>query len=158
MSNFELFFGDNLGFVFGAVGVALAVILSGIGSSRGVGSAGEAAAALTKEQPEKFGRALVLQMLPATQGLYGFVIGLLIIINLSSNLDVSTGWYYLMVGLPVGFTGLTSGTLQGRVSVAAMQILAQKPEHTTKGIIYSAMVETYAILGFVISLMMIIFM
>ena len=158
MSNFELFFGDNLGFVFGAVGVALAVILSGIGSSRGVGSAGEAAVALTKEQPEKFGRALVLQMLPATQGLYGFVIGLLIIINLSSNLDVSTGWYYLMVGLPVGFTGLTSGTLQGRVSVAAMQILAQKPEHTTKGIIYSAMVETYAILGFVISLMMIIFM
>ncbi|GEN49794.1 MULTISPECIES: V-type ATP synthase subunit K [Alkalibacterium] len=158
MSNFELFFGDNLGFVFGAVGVALAVILSGIGSSRGVGSAGEAAAALTKEQPEKFGRALVLQMLPATQGLYGFVIGLLIIINLSTNLDVSTGWYYLMVGLPVGFTGLTSGTLQGRVSVAAMQILAQKPEHTTKGIIYSAMVETYAILGFVISLMMIIFM
>lgn len=158
MSNFELFFGDNLGFVFGAVGVALAVILSGIGSSRGVGSAGEAAAALTKEQPEKFGRALVLQMLPATQGLYGFVIGLLIIINLSTDLDVSTGWYYLMVGLPVGFTGLTSGTLQGRVSVAAMQILAQKPEHTTKGIIYSAMVETYAILGFVISLMMIIFM
>ncbi|GAB2318319.1 V-type ATP synthase subunit K [Alkalibacterium sp. s-m-22] len=158
MSNFELFFGDNLGFVFGAVGVALAVILSGIGSSRGVGSAGEAAAALTKEQPEKFGRALVLQMLPATQGLYGFVIGLLILINLSTNIDVSTGWYYLMVGLPVGFTGLTSGTLQGRVSVAAMQILAQKPEHTTKGIIYSAMVETYAILGFVISLMMIIFM
>ncbi|EXJ24241.1 V-type ATP synthase subunit K [Alkalibacterium sp. AK22] len=158
MSNFELFFGNNLGFVFGAIGVALAVILSGIGSSRGVGSAGEAAAALTKEQPEKFGRALVLQMLPATQGLYGFVIGLLIIINLTTDLDVSTGWYYLMVGLPVGFTGLTSGTLQGRVSVAAMQILAQKPEHTTKGIIYSAMVETYAILGFVISLMMIIFM
>lgn len=97
-------------------------------------------------------------MLPATQGLYGFVIGLLIIINLTTTLDVSTGWYYLMVGLPVGFTGLTSGTLQGRVSVAAMQILAQKPEHTTKGIIFSAMVETYAILGFVISLMMIIFM
>ncbi|MCC5894995.1 V-type ATP synthase subunit K [Alkalibacterium olivapovliticus] len=158
MSNFEMFFGDNLGFVFGAIGVGLAVILSGIGSSRGVGSAGEAAAALTKEQPEKFGLALVLQMLPATQGLYGFVIGLLIIINLSTNLDVSTGWYYMMVGLPVGFTGLVSGALQGRVSVAAMQILAQKPEHTTKGIIFSAMVETYAILGFVISLMMIIFM
>ncbi|SFB87129.1 V/A-type H+-transporting ATPase subunit K [Alkalibacterium subtropicum] len=157
MDNFTMFFGENLGFVFGAIGVALAVILSGMGSSRGVGSAGEAAAALTKEQPEKFGRALVLQMLPATQGLYGFVIGLLIIINLTTDLDPSQGWYYLMAGLPVGFTGLTSGTLQGRVSVAAMQILAQKPEHTTKGIIYSAMVETYAILGFVISLMMIIF-
>ncbi len=157
MSNFEQFFGNDLGFVFGAVGAALAVILSGIGSSKGVGGAGEAASALVKEQPEKFGQALVLQMLPATQGLYGFVIGLLIIINLSTNLDVSTGWYYLMAGLPVGISGLTSGPAQGRVSVAAMQILAQKPEHTTKGIIFSAMVETYAILGFVASLMMIIF-
>ena len=61
-----------------------------------------------------------------------------------------------MAGLPVGITSLSSGGNQGRVSAAAMQILAQKPEHTTKGIIYSAMVETYAILGFVISLVMII--
>ncbi len=152
----ENLFGEYLGFILGAFGVAFAVIFAGIGSSRGVGTAGEAAAALTKEQPEKFGRALVLQMLPATQGLYGFVIGLLIIINLSVDLDLLTGWYYLVAGLPVGFTGLASGTLQGRVSVAAMQILAQKPEHTTKGIIYAAMVETYAILGFVISLLMII--
>ncbi|WP_161877653.1 V-type ATP synthase subunit K [Alkalibacterium sp. MB6] len=157
MDNFLLFFGENLGMVFGAIGVALAVILSGIGSSRGVGAAGETAAALVKEQPEKFGLALVLQMLPATQGLYGFVIGLLITINLGANIDPSMGWYYLIAGLPVGVTGLISGPLQGRVSAAAMQILAQKPEHTTKGIIFSAMVETYAILGFVISLMMIIF-
>lgn len=93
-------------------------------------------------------------MLPATQGLYGFVVGVVIIVNLTPNLDALTGWSYLIAGLAVGFTGLASGTLQGRVSVAAMQILAQKPEHNTKGIILSAMVETYAILGFVISLMM----
>lgn len=157
MENFINLFGEFSGLVWSSFGIALAVILSGIGSSRGVGSAGEAAAALTKEQPESFGRALVLQMLPATQGLYGFVIGLLILLNIEAGMDASMGWYYLLVGLPVGFTGMTSGTLQGRVSVAAMQILAQKPEHTTKGIIYSAMVETYAILGFVVSLLMILF-
>ncbi|WP_208558712.1 V-type ATP synthase subunit K [Marinilactibacillus kalidii] len=152
----QTLFGDNMGQIFAAVGIVLAVVLSGIGSSRGVGIAGEAAAALTKEQPEKFGRALVLQMLPATQGLYGFVIGLLILLEISPDMAVSQGWYLLMVGLPVGITGLSSGGNQGRVSVAGMQILAQKPEHTTKGIIYSAMVETYAILGFVVSLIMII--
>lgn len=150
----ENLFGEYLGFLLGALGVAFAVIFSGIGSARGVGSAGEAAAALTKEQPKKFSSALVLQMLPATQGLYGFVVGVVIIVNLTPNLDALTGWSYLIAGLAVGFTGLASGTLQGRVSVAAMQILAQKPEHNTKGIILSAMVETYAILGFVISLMM----
>lgn len=156
MEFIQALFGDNMGQIFAAAGIALAVILSGVGSARGVGIAGEAAAALTKEQPEKFGRALVLQMLPATQGLYGFVIGLLILLEITPDMAVSTGWYLLMVGLPVGFTGLSSGANQGRVSVAGMQILAQKPEHTTKGIIYSAMVETYAILGFVVSLIMII--
>lgn len=158
MDNFTMFFGENLGLVFGAIGVALAVILSGIGSSKGVGASGESAAALTKEQPEKFGLALVLQMLPATQGLYGFVIGLLITLELSANLDPSSGLYLLVAGTVVGFSGLISAPLQGRVSSAGMQILAQKPEHTTKGIIYSAMVETYAILGFVTSLLMIIFL
>jgi V/A-type H+-transporting ATPase subunit K len=157
MANFITLFGESSGLVWSSFGIALAVILSGIGSSRGVGAAGEAAAALTKEQPESFGRALVLQMLPATQGLYGFVIGLFILLNISAQTDPSTGWYYLLAGATVGFTGLTSGTLQGRVSVAAMQILAQKPEHTTKGMIYSAMVETYAVLGLVISIMMILF-
>ncbi|MFO8069752.1 MAG: V-type ATP synthase subunit K [Alkalibacterium sp.] len=151
----QTIFGENMGQVFAAIGIAVAVIFSGIGSSRGVATAGEAAAALTKEQPEAFGRALVLQMLPATQGLYGFVIGLLILLEISPDMAVSQGWYLLMAGLPVGITSLSSGGNQGRVSAAAMQILAQKPEHVTKGIIYSAMVETYAILGFVISLVMI---
>lgn len=156
MEFIQALFGENMGQIFAAAGIVFAVVLSGIGSSRGVGIAGEAAASLTKEQPEKFGRALVLQMLPATQGLYGFVIGLLILLEISPDMALSQGWYLLMVGLPVGITGLSSGANQGRVSVAGMQILAQKPEHTTKGIIYSAMVETYAILGFVVSLIMII--
>lgn len=156
MENFITLFGENSGLIWGSFGIAFAVILSGIGSARGVGLAGEAGAALTKEKPETFGQSLVLQMLPATQGLYGFVIGLLILLELESGMDPTMGWYLLMAGVPVGFTGITSAPAQARVSVAGMQILAQKPEHTTKGIIYSAMVETYAILGFVISLMMIL--
>ncbi|WP_225744237.1 V-type ATP synthase subunit K [Marinilactibacillus sp. Marseille-P9653] len=156
MEFLQTLLGDNMGQIFAGLGIAMAVIFSGIGSSRGVAIAGEAAAALTKEQPESFGRALVLQMLPATQGLYGFVIGFLIFLQITPELAVSEGWYLFMAGLPVAFTCLSSGGNQGRVSAAAMQILAQKPEHTTKGIIYSAMVETYAILGFVISLVMII--
>lgn len=74
------FFMENYGgFVMGALGVALAVGMSGIGSSKGVGIVGQAAAGLLSEQPEKFGKALVLQLLPGTQGLYGFVIGLSLI-------------------------------------------------------------------------------
>lgn len=151
-------FGENSGMVLGAIGVMLATALAGTGSARGVGISGEASAALSKEQPESFGQALVLQMLPATQGLYGFVIGLLILLQLSEGMDATQGWTLLVAGLPVGITGLTSSPAQGRVSAASMQILAQKPEATTQGIIYSAMVETYAILGFVMSLLIILFL
>lgn len=147
-------FGENTGLILGALGVAVAVFLSGMGSSKAVGMAGEAAAALTREKPELFGQALVLQLLPATQGLYGFVIGLLILLQLNTGLDAGQGWYYLMVSLPVAIAGYVSAPAQARASIAGMQILAQRPENATQGIVYSAMVETYAILGFVASLLM----
>ena len=51
--------------------------------------------------------------------------------------------------------GLFSGIAQGRVAASGIQILAKKPEHNTKGIILSAMVETYALLGFVISFLLV---
>lgn len=147
-------FGANTGVIIGGLGVALAVFLSGMGSAKAVGMAGEAAAALTREKPELFGQALVLQLLPATQGLYGFVIGLLILLQLNTGLEASQGWYYLMVSLPVAISGYVSAPAQAKASIGGMQILAQRPENATQGIVYSAMVETYAILGFVASLLM----
>ncbi|MDT2828860.1 MAG: V-type ATP synthase subunit K [Enterococcus viikkiensis] len=143
------------GIIFAILGMATATIFSGIGSAKGVGMTGESAAALTTSQPEKFGQALILQLLPGTQGLYGFVIAFLIFTNLSNDLTVVQGLGYLGASLPIAFTGLFSGIAQGRVAAAGIQILAKKPEHSTKGIIFAAMVETYAILGFVISFLLV---
>lgn len=147
---------NNGGIIFAVLGMACATVFSGIGSSKGVGMTGEAAAALTTEQPEKFGQALILQLLPGTQGLYGFVIAFLIFINLNGDMSMVQGISYFMASLPIAFTGLFSGIAQGRVAAAGIQILAKKPEHSTKGIIYAAMVETYAILGFVISFLLVL--
>jgi len=151
----EYLINNSGGIIFAILGMATATIFSGIGSSKGVGMTGEAAAALTTSQPEKFGQALILQLLPGTQGLYGFVIAFLIFTNLSSDLTVVQGLGYLGASLPIAFTGLFSGIAQGKVAAAGIQILAKKPEHSTKGIIYAAMVETYAILGFVISFLLV---
>ena len=147
---------NNGGLFFAAMGIGFATIFSGIGSSKGVGMTGEAAAALTTEQPEKFGQALILQLLPGTQGLYGFVIAFLIYLNTGADTTLAQGLYMLMAAMPIAFTGLFSGIAQGRVASAGIQILAKKPEHATKGIIYAAMVETYAILGFVISFLLVL--
>ncbi|MEG0553246.1 MAG: V-type ATP synthase subunit K [Carnobacterium sp.] len=147
---------NNGGLFFAAMGIGIATIFSGIGSAKGVGMTGEAAAALTTEQPEKFGQALILQLLPGTQGLYGFVIAFLIYLNTGADTTVAQGMYLLMAAMPIAFTGLFSGIAQGRVASAGIQILAKKPEHATKGIIFAAMVETYAILGFVISFLLVL--
>ena len=145
------------GFILGGLGIALAVGLSGIGSAKGVGIAGEAAAGLVTEQPEKFGKALILQLLPGTQGIYGFVVGFVALLQMQGeNPTLSQGMYILFACLPIAITGLASGIAQGKAAAAGVQILAKKPEHNTKAIIFSAMVETYALLGFVISFMMLL--
>lgn len=139
------------GAFFAGIGVAIAVIFSGMGSALGVGTAGQSAAALLKEEPDKFAQALILQLLPGTQGLYGFVIGFLIYLKLSTNLPVSAGLVCLFAALPVGIVGYYSAKHQGKVATAGLQILAKRPEHVMKGVILAAMVETYAILAFVVS-------
>ena len=65
---------DNLGMVFGLTGAAIAALFAGIGSAVGVGIAGQAAAGATSEKPDLFGKVLVLQLLPGTQGIYGLLI------------------------------------------------------------------------------------
>ena len=154
MKEFIAVLAQNGGVVFGILGAALAVLLAGLGSARGVQMAGEAAAGLVIDEPEKFGKAMVLQLLPGTQGLYGFVIGLFIMFKLRVDMSLIEGLYYVMVSLPVGIVGLKSAYYQAKVAVAGINILAKNEEHQTKGIILSVMVETYAILAFAMSFLL----
>lgn len=146
----------NGGMVIGVLAMALATLLSGMGSAKGTGMAGEAAAALTVEQPEKFGKALVLQLLPGTQGLYGFAIAFFIMGKLELNMSFDKGLYFLMAALPVAIVGYFSAVKQAKVAIAGINILAKNEPEFIKGMIYSVMVELYAILGFVISLLLVL--
>ena len=129
------------GLCLASLGVFLAVALAGVGSAIGVGLAGEAAAGIVIEEPEKFGKSLVLQLLPGTQGLYGFVIGLFILFKISPDLAAQSGFMYMVSGGVIGLGGLCSAIAQGKVSVAGLNILAKNEEQQTKGIIYAVMVE-----------------
>ena len=146
---------QNGGIVFGVLAMALATLLSGMGSAKGTGMAGEAAAALTVEQPEKFGKVLVLQLLPGTQGLYGFAIAFFIMGKLNADMNLADGLYLLMAALPVAIVGYFSAVKQSKVAIAGINILAKNEPEFVKGMIYAVMVELYAILGFVISLLLV---
>ena len=151
------FFIENGGTVFAVLAAAIATLFGGIGSAKGVGMAGEATAALTVDQPEKFGKALILQLLPGTQGLYGFVIGFFIYQQITGGdtITFERGLYLLMAALPVAIVGYASAQRQARVAVAGVNILAKNEDEFVKGVVYSVMVELYAILGFVISLLLV---
>lgn len=155
MMGFTEFVVEFGGVFFAGLGAAIAVLLSGIGSAAGVGIVGEAASGLMIEEPEKFGKSLILQLLPGTQGLYGFVIGLLVLGKLDVGMSLAEGLYILAACLPIGFVGWRSAISQGKTAAAGIAILAKNEEHSTKGIIYSVMVETYALLAFVISLILV---
>lgn len=153
MTDFLMAYG---GIALTIFGVAFSVVMAGIGSANGCRMVGNAAAGLIAEEPEKFGQALILQLLPGTQGLYGFIIGFLIALKLidGNTISLVQGLYLFACALPVGIVGLLSAKRQAEVATAGLQILAKNPSHTTKGIIFAAIVETYAILGFVASIIM----
>lgn len=148
------FMTTNGGYLFAALGAALAVILSGYGSAKGVGLVGQAAAGVIAEEPEKFGKALILQLLPGTQGLYGFVIGLFILLRIPNITTLEDGIYLFLAALPIAFVGWLSAVEQGKTSAAGIGILAKNGEQSTKGVIFAVMVETYALLSFITSIML----
>ena len=154
--NLSTLFGEQSGLIFAALGAAVAVFLSGIGSAKGVGMVGEVAAGLMAEEPEKFGKSLVLQLLPGTQGLYGFVIGLMVLGRLNPQMSIAEGFYLFVACLPIAIAGYGSAVFQGRVAASGISLLAKNEEQSTKGIVYAVMVETYALLAFVISMIMVL--
>mgnify|MGYP004493053561 FL=1 len=152
---------NNLGIVLALLGAALSSLLAGIGSAIGVGMAGEAAAGVVTEDPGKFGKVLLLQLLPGTQGIYGLLVAVLTLIQIgilggSSDVSLGQGLLYLVSCLPMGFVGLWSAIRQARAAVAGISTVAKRPEQMGKAMIFPAMVETYAILALLVSVLSIL--
>ncbi len=151
----------NLGMFFALLGVAVAVVLSGMGSSKGVGMASEAAAAVIADDPSKFGKLLVLQLLPGTQGLYGLIVGVMVLLNIGilggePVTDTIVGAQYLIGCLPIALSGYFSARSQGRVCTTGVNLVAKRPEESSKAIVSASLIELYALLGFIVSFLVVI--
>ena len=148
---------SNLGMFYALLGAALAVLMAGMGSAIGVGIAGQAASGVMTEDPSKFAKVLIMQLLPGTQGLYGLLIGFIALSKIgiigSGGVEVSAiaGLEILAACLPMGIVGLVSGKYQGKTSAASIGIIAKRPDQFGKAMLFPAMVETYAILALLIS-------
>ena len=150
---------ENMGIVFALAGAALASILAGIGSAVGVGKAGQAAAGVVTEDPAKFSKVLILQLLPGTQGIYGLLVAFITLSKIGvlggqlAALTLTQGLMIFAACLPIAIVGLLSAISQGKAAVAGIMMVAKKPDQMSKGMIFAAMVETYAILALLVSIL-----
>ena len=159
---------NDMGMVYALLGAAVAVFLAGAGSAIGVGIAGQAASGVVTEDPSKFAKVLIMQLLPGTQGIYGLLVGFITLSKIgllgggAADLDPKTGLLILAATnrpevlaacLPIGIVGLISGKAQGQTAAAAIGIVAKKPDQFGKAMLFPAMVETYAILALLISIL-----
>ena len=151
------------GLAIGLLGAGLATCLAGAGSGIGTGYAGQAGAGLVTEDPSKFGKVMILQVIPGTQGLYGLVVFFVAIMQMgllsgtASDLSFVDGCRYFAACMPIGIGGLVTAKYQGKVAAASVNLLAKNPDHWSKGMILCITVEFYAILSLLASMMMLLF-
>ena len=154
---------ENIGgLALALIGSGLAVGLSCVGSAKGTGIAGEAGTGLLCEDPSKSGKVMVLQLLPGTQGLYGLVVWFFALIQMGMmdgsavGLSVAEGMRYFAACMPMAIGGLLSAIAQGRVAAGSINILAKKPDDWSKGLTLCGIVEFYAILSLLASMLMLL--
>lgn len=150
----------TIGLGLAVIGAAITAFLGAVGSAWGIAVASEAAGGVLTEDPEKFGRVLVLLALPGTQGFYAFLgmFYVMLKVNLLGGgmpIDLAAGLQLCFAALPVGVVGLFSGYYQGRASAAGILLLAKRPEEMGKAVILPAMVETYAVLGLLATILLV---
>lgn len=154
------FFETIGGLGFTILGAALTAGLCCIGSAKGTGMVGEAASGLVSEDPDKSTKCLILQVLPGTQGLYGLVVWFFALFTMGAfsggivPLTVTEGATIFAACLPIALGGWLSAIFQGRVAAASVNVVAKKPDDWAKGIILCGIVEFYAILSLLASVLL----
>ena len=154
---------DMLGIMLALFGAAFAGGMAGVGSSIGIGIAGESAAGVMSEDPDKFVNCLMLQALPGTQGFYGFIVVFMVLNKLNmfggsvANVTWLQGLMIFAACLPVALVCWYSAIWQGKASAASIQMISKKPEGMGKALVLPAMVETYAVLSLLTSILLLTF-
>ncbi len=147
------------GLTLAILGAAGAFVLAGFGSVVGTGITGQAGSGVVSEDPGKFTNMLILQALPGTQGFYGLVALFIAVGTAFAGSELPTtqqGWQILFACCPVGFVGLLSAIFQGKVCAAGCSQIAKQPDTLTPAMVFAIVVETYAVLGLVSTIILLL--
>ena len=143
----------ELAYVLVYVGLALMVLLSGIGSAIGVTKGGNATVGALKKREDAFGSYMLLSALPGTQGLYGFAGFFVLNLKLSTLQSVTMlhGAAFLGAGLALGFVALFSAMQQGKITANGISGIGSGYDVFGKTMILAVFPELYAIVAFAVT-------
>jgi len=148
------------GFGWVVIGAIVVVTLSCLGSAKGIWIASSQAAGVLSEKPELFGKMLVLMALPGTQGFYGFIGAIMIalrtgIIIGNINISPTVGVSILLIAICMGIVEYITAIVQAKAATAAINLTGKQPEEGGRAILIPALVETYAVIALLISILLI---
>lgn len=140
-------------------GAGIAAILAGAGSAIGITAASTMISGVLSEDDTKFGQLLPLAAMPGTQGIYGFIVAVLVMVFFDLlggrvDLPAEAGVAIFMACLPTGFLGLVTAIFQGRTAAASAGIVAAGKR--APALVFPALVETYAIFALIITILMLL--
>jgi V/A-type H+-transporting ATPase subunit K len=151
-------FGGLSGLHWALLGAAVAVIGGGAGSAMGITYIANVAGGILTEMPDRFGPLLPLVVIPGTQGIYGFITGVLVafVMKPSAGWDALTGmlgFQIFVACLPVAFVCFVSGAYQGLTAAGASGMVARRREEMGRALVLPALVETYAVLSLIVTIL-----
>ena len=154
----ETFWGMS-GTDWALLGAGIAAILGGIGSAIGITAAAGTASGILSEDDTKFGQLLPIAAMPGTQGIYGFIAAVLVVVFFdilggTVNLAGTAGFQVFLACQPVGWLCLVSAIYQGRTGASAAGIIAAGKR--APALVFPALVETYAILALIVTILMLL--
>ncbi|MFP4489266.1 MAG: V-type ATP synthase subunit K [Bacteroidales bacterium] len=140
----------NIPVILAYTGLALMLVLAGIGSAIGVSMGGNASVGALKKKPDAFGNYMLLSALPGTQGLYGFA-GFFVINSqgvVQAGMSMTQGVAILAAGIALGFVGLFSAMKQGGVTSNGIAAIGSGHDVFGSTMILAVFPELYAIIAF----------
>jgi len=146
-----------IGDALAIIGAALALGLCGIGASIGVSIVQRACAGIVSDQPDKYTKTLIFQLIPTTSGLYGFVVAFLVLQNIglggTHGYELAEGLMVLGACLPIAIVGLFSSIAQSKVCASCAVMVGKRNELYGKAITMSIIIEFFQLLALIVSIL-----
>lgn len=144
------------GNAFALIGAAIAVGLCCTGSAFGMFYVQKASCGIVAEKPEKYSKTLILQLIPSSSALYGFIVAFLVLTKVvlaTASYSLNEGLMVLGGCLAVAIAGFTAAIAQGKVCASAAVMVGKRDDLLGRALTMSVFTELFALFGLIISIL-----